>query len=419
MDEGRSPVTSVVVTAVIVVLTIGLAVLLVLSRLPQKALAWVAPYFPSPSVSADQPAGHDILNYADSSDSHPEANWMAAPPDRPLLDVDQMAARFTDRHDIYVQIRDQALAAYASGHPTPAPYDERVRNILREIAYHETWGDPYGEGLWIDCQDNAVLARRQGAQDPMIDYMVNFDWYDGKTFDYRIRSLALGFSVGRIAQAGYPAIMVNEGARCALYLLYSYRIAYKLDDSDRSTTAAIGSALQFWRQGYQGMIAQHYPDSFLYRWADNLQESAKARQGDLDLAIFEQDRVFNETNQNPGLRMAVDGDYMVNSAWNARGSGWASSVSADGWRVFNDRLSDARSLLESAYQKYPNEEPVSRLMLRVTLGQQSDRAEMEQWFQRAIAADPHSYGAYRARNGSCSRAGTARWTICSPSGRTA
>jgi hypothetical protein len=90
------------------------------------------------------------------------------------------------------------------------------------------------------------------------------------------------------------------------------------------------------------------------------------------------------------LRAASKGMNLVSYAWDARGSGWANSVTEDGWRLMNERLIQAKTLLENAWENDPTESLVSEAMLRVALGLNFERAVMDRWWQRAMRADPHN-----------------------------
>jgi hypothetical protein len=315
----------------------------------------------------------------------------------PLLDFDRLAARMTDRHDLYVRIRDQALAAYARNNPVAEPYDEQMHALLRFLAYNDVWGDLFEENLWASGRDYALVARKKGCDDPAIDYVLNYDWYNGQAFQYGARFDGLTDSVARMAKAGYPAVMQMEAARSAFWLEVAYKTRYRLTQADPPSARTIPALLQMWGDGFRQAITEKLPHEMLSSYGENLQEATAHNPECLDLAIAEQDRDFNETDFNSPVKLALDGAYFINAAWIARGSGFANTVTADGWRLFAARLSDARGVLEAAYQKYPNEEPICRLMMTVVLGQETGRPEMEKWFQRAIAADPHSYAAYRSK----------------------
>jgi hypothetical protein len=85
------------------------------------------------------------------------------------------------------------------------------------------------------------------------------------------------------------------------------------------------------------------------------------------------------------LALVLDGEYEINEAWRARGSGYADSVSANGWHEFERHLKIARSDLMSAWKLRPDFPQAPARMMTVALGA-TDVGEMRLWFDRAVAA---------------------------------
>jgi len=84
------------------------------------------------------------------------------------------------------------------------------------------------------------------------------------------------------------------------------------------------------------------------------------------------------------IRLKLRGQFFINHAWEARGTGLASSVTDDGWQKMHARLREARSALERAWELNPGDCLVPSLMITIGLGQQSGRAEMEEWYRRGV-----------------------------------
>jgi hypothetical protein len=96
--------------------------------------------------------------------------------------------------------------------------------------------------------------------------------------------------------------------------------------------------------------------------------------------------------QDP-LILLARGECAIAMAWNARGGGYADSVTPEAWKVFNERLSEAQRLLQDAWTTDPSEPRIAIQMLEVAVGLNFKRAEMEKWFQRAMALNPNSHDA--------------------------
>jgi hypothetical protein len=79
---------------------------------------------------------------------------------------------------------------------------------------------------------------------------------------------------------------------------------------------------------------------------------------------------------------------LVEYAWEARGRGWASSVTNDAWRLFGERITEARRILTAA-------ETLGRMCpvyystrLRVALVDGTSREQYEQFFSESVDAFP-------------------------------
>jgi hypothetical protein len=87
------------------------------------------------------------------------------------------------------------------------------------------------------------------------------------------------------------------------------------------------------------------------------------------------------------LRPQARGDFLIKYAWEARGNGFADTVSAEGFRLFTERLTEAGRVLEEAWEVSPGHSRTATLMLTVEKGVGGDRESMETWFRRALEAD--------------------------------
>jgi hypothetical protein len=86
--------------------------------------------------------------------------------------------------------------------------------------------------------------------------------------------------------------------------------------------------------------------------------------------------------------LATKGWVYTEWAWEARGGGYASSVTPQGRKDFAARLDVAAAALIRSYELDPGDPAPATEMLIVVRGQQHDRIEMEQWYRRAMDADP-------------------------------
>jgi hypothetical protein len=127
-----------------------------------------------------------------------------------------------------------------------------------------------------------------------------------------------------------------------------------------------------------------------FGWFDLLDDVIKGyRRLDEDRqAAF--DRVDAVLAKIPALkttRLQLKGQFLIHYAWDARGAGVASTVTKEGWEKFEERLTDARKVLEEAWEAAkPGESRAAALMLWVEIGIGEDRDDMEKWFERAMKA---------------------------------
>jgi hypothetical protein len=88
------------------------------------------------------------------------------------------------------------------------------------------------------------------------------------------------------------------------------------------------------------------------------------------------------------LRLSTEGSILIARAWDARSSAAAFAVTQDQFRVFEDRLREARTALEKAWETKPGIPKVAFNMIVVEKGiGGGDRPAMETWFARAMQVD--------------------------------
>lgn len=84
------------------------------------------------------------------------------------------------------------------------------------------------------------------------------------------------------------------------------------------------------------------------------------------------------------------------AAWAQRGSGWASSVTSEGWQGFAAHLQKARTHLEAAYKLRPERPEAASIMISVSMGEGTDLLDQRKWFDKATAAQADYAPAYRS-----------------------
>ena len=108
-------------------------------------------------------------------------------------------------------------------------------------------------------------------------------------------------------------------------------------------------------------------------------------------------RFWKTHNPDSYLAYYKEGAFYVDYAWDARGSGFANTVTEENWKIFRERLSIAEKSLTRAYELNPDDPAVPVEMMRVAIGLRYSREEMEKWFENAVQAEPTYYRAYRTK----------------------
>lgn len=104
-------------------------------------------------------------------------------------------------------------------------------------------------------------------------------------------------------------------------------------------------------------------------------------------------KLFPIERKDPVLSLLFEGRFWIDYAWQARTAQYANKVTAEGWRLFGERLPRAQAALERAWEKDPGDPRAALDMMTVELGQGEGRARLETWFRRALDANPDSYEA--------------------------
>ncbi len=130
----------------------------------------------------------------------------------------------------------------------------------------------------------------------------------------------------------------------------------------------------------------------VYEWLPTAKRSA--RQFPEDLRFIEPG--LTQFGEHP-LILLARAECAIASAWNARGSGYADTVTPEGWKLFSERLNAAKGLIEKAWKANNSDARIPTAMLDVAVGLSFERAEMEKWFDRAMKLNTNNYIASSAK----------------------
>jgi hypothetical protein len=96
----------------------------------------------------------------------------------------------------------------------------------------------------------------------------------------------------------------------------------------------------------------------------------------------------------PAIALA---DLYRDYAWQARGDGMGDTVTADGWRLFAERLKKAQAILDKVRALKVQDAGAYLCQISVSKGLGQPRAAMEDAFSRGVAIDPDYLPLYSAK----------------------
>jgi hypothetical protein len=100
---------------------------------------------------------------------------------------------------------------------------------------------------------------------------------------------------------------------------------------------------------------------------------------------------------NNSTVLTIKGHFYIQYGWDARGGGWANTVTPEGWKLLTERMALAEQALTQAWElDHTNSKPAIE-MLTVELAHGQGRERMELWYRRAMEADPDSRAACDAK----------------------
>lgn len=109
------------------------------------------------------------------------------------------------------------------------------------------------------------------------------------------------------------------------------------------------------------------------------------------LALHEQ--WVKSSPSSPAAHIAL-ADYWFHYAWKARGGGFANTVTEQGWKLFGERLTTAREVLEKC-RAFATRDPIwYYVMLGVAKGEGWDVERYDALFEEAVTKEPDFLGHY-------------------------
>lgn len=286
------------------------------------------------------------------------------------------------------------------------PVDWRHRTTVEiyksEALPDARWDQPAKEALELYCQltartaaPDASLPKRigqaahqaviAGCEDGLVLYLDARFHVGPSDVSNEERLNAYQRATSRLDQSKYPKYWK---------ILAKLRVAEMYKDLGTNYSVQLQQA----RFGVMSLLMPtlsdtNIPNRDIYEACRGLMENLRYNQSGYPSTFAQlEPQLFRRSADEPLFHL-LKGTFHINHAWDARGIGFAPSVSERNWQLFSERLALAQAALERAWSLDPSNPEIANAMLRVELGQGRGRDRLETWFTRALALDTNDYAA--------------------------
>jgi hypothetical protein len=234
---------------------------------------------------------------------------------------------------------------------------------------------------------NCIAAVDAGCDDPMIHYLyVRFSM--DQTNSAQVFTGAFCQTAKDMQKSTYPPVRKFYAAARALdQILYTYGTNTANQPIWEEITPLISPSVEV------ALNDKTMPAREAYEIANKALYMMRGDTNQYQQTYHRVEKSLLENWPDDYTTWLLKGTAYIDMAWHARGSGWAYTVSDQGWEHFSERLATAEEALEHAWKLYPKDPEIAHQMMTVMLGQGGGRDRMELWFDRAMVLDPNDYDA--------------------------
>ena len=273
--------------------------------------------------------------------------------------------------------------AYAERGLTDERFDADMRAVLTATCEYLVFGEPRSMSYNATLTTARRLAGKQGSPDPLARWAV-FHLIQNRV-DYKqvnaacdaFRNAMRTLSPAADGKKRYAAAI---GVYAEIYCLSTWN---RPKDPDKLAKAVV-IAKQVGAMFAQTLIEGDCNDTptVLLRMADRL----KLRHQDLgEPIVAATNAALAQAKLEPWVIAAIKGAVHINNAWAWRGSGWANSVTDEGWAKFASNLKDADGFLEESWRLNPKEPLTAKFGIIVANAGDSTTSS-EEWLRRGVSA---------------------------------
>jgi len=269
--------------------------------------------------------------------------------------------------------RQHLLDAYEAAGTKDPRWDRSMQRLLEDVASHRARAAVKPSARLLKRLE---AVEREGCTDPLFYYLcARYDRFRGNAGRRHIDHVT-------------AHLAMRKSRYCALEKFFAaWRAGAQLERSDPS------GSRQYYAEGIDLLKAALADPTLLPREAGGASRLALNNLGFLDerelLRRAAQEILpilLERWPHDPDVLRSV-GIGHLELAWAARGGGWASEVTSEGWAQFAEHLPAAARALEESWALAPHPDTATEMM-SVELGQGEGRARLELWFQRAMQLDP-------------------------------
>jgi hypothetical protein len=136
------------------------------------------------------------------------------------------------------------------------------------------------------------------------------------------------------------------------------------------------------------------PIEFFFSWFGDLRKGLTAEECELHIQSLRDWFTADPDSITPRIALA---EGLLAYAWQARGHEFADKVTEEGWRLFNERVTEARRILNAAERMTGKCQIFFEARLRVALMDGTSRERYDRYFEEAVRAFPAYQGFYMKR----------------------
>lgn len=263
---------------------------------------------------------------------------------------------------------------------TKAPWAKQAREALalqaKEIAPHPEFAFP----IQMSDATAAALAEavRAGCDDPLVLLCHSRGFVGDGRAPF---PLADARRIGKAMwESGYPDIR-------KAYAAHNLLVALRVGGAPGAEIATWDA--RFWEAlGRVARDADPIVQDHVIALADYREDLALMSRGTRKTAHDEFAAALVKAGAPEYTRKVVSGAFLTHYAWDARGGGTINTVTPEGQRLFEERLTAAEADLAAAFALDATRPHAPTLMMTVCRGRGHQRPVMEEWFARAMRADP-------------------------------